>query len=901
MKNLKRVLSMALATVMLMGTMAVAGAVDFSDGEDITHVEAVNTMVALNIINGKDDGSFDPEATVTRAEMAKMITVALNGGVDPVLGTQTTPKFSDIGGHWAQKYIEYCANLGIINGRGDGTFEPNGTVTGTEAAKMILVAMGYNSTVFNFTGTDWATNVNVEANNATPNKLYAGIMGIDPSQGLSRDNAAQMIYNGVQDHMMTKSPEMTITNGEISWKYSKSGETILNTKYNAKVYTAVVLSNEYAGVAGTSKAGEFKVRAFLADDETIAPTTMTVKGTVDLDLLGKSVKVIIADTKTGGVYNTVYGDPMLADINNIYTVSSNKTQAKVNAFKEEVESEGITSTSIHAASGSGDSAVAATPVYLNYRASGTTFANLEAVKAATANGKVIEIIDNNGDGTVEYIMIKTPAIGQVTTYNEKGNGGAGYVTVAAKSAYPTGTTAISAEKFEKIIGVEDIAKDDFIAFFELNGTYFVEKLETVTDVVTKKVGNNEIVVAGDTYKNSELVSAYDADGSTDLKAATAVGDEVTLYLDPTGYVAYTSGAEVATSYAFLYAIENVGDITGARARAVFADGSKAVINVVSIKDGSTTYKTGATNASEKLTAYVGAGQTLDPASFDGQIFKYSESDGEYKLTVVTENKTLAGGTSDKITQGNANLVTGIKADSKTVFLVKDSAGNFVPYTGIANVPTMKKNVKAYIADDGETPKTAEFVVVTQGAPTTTKSIYVLGKQINVELNAKGDKIYTIPALVDGEYNEALELTNVTEGDALTVTRGLYSGDNVVLENGKLDKTLLNGATAANKYYADAAYLSVVKNGNVTGVVVGCEDSTATAEDTLTLTNDTKFVIIEGTTEDKVFEGSVDDLAYDKTATDRGDKTNNAKIIMVRANGKNTEDGFHQAGIIYIIR
>ena len=895
MKNLKRVLSLALTGVMLTGMMTIgASAVDFTDGEDIVHTEAVNTMAALNIINGKDDGSFDPKATVTRAEMAKMITVALNGGVDPVLGTQTTPKFSDIGGHWAQKYIEYCANLGIINGRGDGTFEPNGIVTGTEAAKMILVAMGYDSTIFKFTGADWATNVNVEANNATPNKLYAGILGIDPSADLSRDNAAQMIYNGVQDHMMTKSPAMTITNGEITWEYKKSAQTILNTKYNAKVYTAVVLSNEYAGVAGTSKTGEFKVRAFLADDEAITSTTMTVKGTVDLDLLGKSVKIIIADSKTGGVYNTVYGEPMLADINNIYTVSSNKKQTKAASFKEEVESEGVDSTTIHAGKD------AATPVYLNYVASATTFADLEDVKAATANGKIIEIIDNDGDGDVEYIMIKTPAIGQVTTYNANGNSGKGYITVAAKSAYPTGTTAISAEKFEKVIGVEDVAKDDFIAFIKLNGTYFVEKLETVTDVVTKKVGNNEIVVAGETYKNSELVSAYDADGSTDLKAATAVGEEVTLYLDPTGYVAYTSGAEVATSYAFLYAIENVGDITGARARAVFADGTKDVINVVSIKDGPTTYKVGATNASEKLTAYVGAGKTLDPATFDGQIFKYSESDGEYKLTVVTENKALAGGLADKITQGNANLVTGIKADSKTVFLIKDSAGNFVPYTGIANVPTMKKNVKAYIADDGETPKTAEFVVVTTGAPTATKSIYVLGKQINVELNGKGDKIYTIPALVEGEYNEALELTNVTEGDALTVTRGLYSGDDVVLENGKLDKTLLNGASGGNKFYADAAYLSVVKNGNVTGMVVGCEDA-STVEDTLTLTNDTKFIIVEGTTEDKVFEGSVDDLAYDKTATDRGNKTNNAKIIMVRADGKNTEDGFHQAGIIYIIR
>ncbi len=885
MKNLKRVLSMALASVMLVGTMVVgASAVDFTDGEEITHTEAVNTMVSLNIINGKDDGSFDPEGTVTRAEMAKMITVALNGGTAPVLGTKATPTYTDIKGHWAESFIEYCSNLKIINGRGNGIFDPEGKVTGTEAAKMVLVAMGYDSTVFNFTGADWAIAVNTEANNATPNKLYAGIEKIDPNAPLSRDAAAQMIYNGVQDHMMVKSPSMTITNGEITWEYKKDGATILSAKYNAHVYTAVVEANEYAGVVGSAKAGEFKIKAFLCDDETINQS-MTVKGTVDLDLLGKAVKIIIADTKTGGVYNTVYGDPMLADVNNIYTVNSDKTSAKAKTFQNDVESAGIKVASI-------DTDV---DVYLNYLST-AAIADVDALQAATANGKIIEVIDNNGDSEADYIMIKTPAIGQVTTYNEKGNSGKGYITVAAKSAYPAGTTAISAEKFENVIGVEDIAKDDFISFFELSDTYFVEKLETVDSVVSKKIGDNEIVVDGEHYKRSALTTNCDADGNTTLKAATNVGDEVTLYLDASGYVVYTSGAEVATSYAFLYAIENVGDITGARARAVFADGTEKVINIVSVKDGSNTYKVGAANAAEKLTAYIGKDQTLDPATFDGQIFKYSESDGDYKLTV------LAAGATDSLTdgniiQGNATLKSGVKADSKTIFLVKDNAGNYTPYTGIANVPTMKDTVDAFIAKD---TGVAEFVVVVEGAPTVNKSIYILDKQVTVALNAKGDKIYTVAALVDGEYNEALELSGLGEGDSLTVTRGLYAGDDVVLANGALDADLLDGTSAGDKYYADAANLTLVKNGNVTGMVVGTEDD-ASGEDTLTLTNDTKFIIVEGTTEDKIFEGSADDLAFDKTATDRGDKTNNAKIIMVRANSKDTEDGYGVAGTIYIIR
>ena len=105
MKNLKRIFSLALAGTMLAGMLTVgASAADFTDADSIKNSEAVDTMVALNIINGKDDGSFAPEATVTRA---KMITIMLNGGSEPALtASASNAKFTDIGGHWAQKYIE---------------------------------------------------------------------------------------------------------------------------------------------------------------------------------------------------------------------------------------------------------------------------------------------------------------------------------------------------------------------------------------------------------------------------------------------------------------------------------------------------------------------------------------------------------------------------------------------------------------------------------------------------------------------------------------------------------------------------------------------------------------------------------------------------------------------------
>ena len=90
MRNLKRALSLALAFVMVMSMMVVgAGAVsigDFSDADEIVNQEAVTVLATLNVITGKDDGTYDPTGTITRAEMATIICRVLNGGSDPVLG-----------------------------------------------------------------------------------------------------------------------------------------------------------------------------------------------------------------------------------------------------------------------------------------------------------------------------------------------------------------------------------------------------------------------------------------------------------------------------------------------------------------------------------------------------------------------------------------------------------------------------------------------------------------------------------------------------------------------------------------------------------------------------------------------------------------------------------------------
>ena len=184
MRNLKRALSLVMAMALIVGMMVVSASAastkDFTDKDEIQHTEAVNTMVALNVISGKEDGSyFDPEGTLTRAEMAKIVAYVMNGGVEPNIGTKLVPTYSDIDNHWAEAYIEYCTSMDIIAGDGAGKFNPNGTLTASQAAKMFLTAMGYNAEVFGLLGNDWETNTNRYANEAG---LYDELGGVAVSQ-----------------------------------------------------------------------------------------------------------------------------------------------------------------------------------------------------------------------------------------------------------------------------------------------------------------------------------------------------------------------------------------------------------------------------------------------------------------------------------------------------------------------------------------------------------------------------------------------------------------------------------------------------------------------------------------------------------------------------------------------
>ena len=95
------------------------------------HNKAISTMAKLGIVKGRRADSFDPDASITRAEFAA---ICARFNTKPV---ENSGSFSDISGHWAENEIERAAAFGWISGYPDGTFRPDARITRAEAMTMI--------------------------------------------------------------------------------------------------------------------------------------------------------------------------------------------------------------------------------------------------------------------------------------------------------------------------------------------------------------------------------------------------------------------------------------------------------------------------------------------------------------------------------------------------------------------------------------------------------------------------------------------------------------------------------------------------------------------------------------------------------------------------------------------
>ena len=140
MRNLKRALSLAMASVMLLGMMVVdTSAVGYDDVSSEQNQEAIEVLQAVGIMTGDENGNFNPNAYVTRNEMAVVMSNLMDYRVASFAGTAP---FDDVPS-WAEPYVAACYTNGIIAGMGDRYYGGNESVTTAQAALMLMKALGY--------------------------------------------------------------------------------------------------------------------------------------------------------------------------------------------------------------------------------------------------------------------------------------------------------------------------------------------------------------------------------------------------------------------------------------------------------------------------------------------------------------------------------------------------------------------------------------------------------------------------------------------------------------------------------------------------------------------------------------------------------------------------------------
>ena len=326
---MKKLLALVLALVMTL-SLAVSANAAFKDAEKVnaSYAKAVDVLSGMKVFQGYPDGSFQPEGSITRAEVAAIVYRLYTADVADKQASMyaTYNKFSDmVGASWAAGYISYCANAELVKGYPDGTFKPSGNVTGYEVLAMILRVVGYDKNN-EFSGADWALNV----------AEYAESLGIldnvdkstDLSAPASRELVAELLFQAIQVPTVTYTPAF----GYQADKVQKLEQVSIGYK-NFKLASD---DSEDAWGRPTTKwyKDSDKDLKFDSFEDTYAEVTATPKATFNVETsqcdiceaLGVKKTTTVVDTYTNGKLDT-------KDV----TYTATATKAMVGAQGEQIE------------------------------------------------------------------------------------------------------------------------------------------------------------------------------------------------------------------------------------------------------------------------------------------------------------------------------------------------------------------------------------------------------------------------------------------------------------------------------------------------------------------------------------------------------------------------------------
>ena len=850
---MKKLLALVLALVMSMSLVTISNAA-FKDADKIDYNEAVDVMNAVGVFIGDEKGNFNAKENLTREQAAKIIAYLELGSkaADALVGGAT---FTDVAStRWSAGFVGYCAQAGVVNGVGNGNFDPAGQLTALQFGKMLLVELGYDAKAAGMVGTDWAINTS---------KLLAttGLMkGIDGSvnQVLTREKAAQMCLNALKTPTVeyaTKGSNITVNGAEINFGAS-TPTYVRNTVAKDQTISQEQLTNS---TDYTVELGEklYKKLVLKSTEDAFGRPTHT--WTFENKKVGEYIEDADLTYTTSVKLGTIYSDLGLSE----------KIAAKDVVFYRNGNTEANSGT---AGKSSTD----------KINLTEATIAKNNGYKIGD-NGVLVQVWYNNDKGTAIVTLIDT-YVAKVNSVTKATSSADRFITLDEKTA-PTG-------KMNHKFTTEDFAAKDIVAYtaamndegkYEIQTVKLLEK--SASGLLTEWNGTsrdadkgkseNNFTVGGTTYKYSAHDYVVDEDGSASEVWNFSVNkSDLDVYLDDYGYALYISGVEASKDYAVVIGQGNTNqygsNLFGATL--LLPDGTKKEVKA-ELAD-----KTDASGFMSTSGLFAGANLVNDG---QGYLVTYTVEDDVYTLELAgivwtdsngdgvmdasptdsytatgdcintyASTYTPAGGTAKAkatFTNGKSEFVLtedGSSAKtktfyttSKTVFFVATDGSNGKlncnVYTGYANAPSIHSDGITYIAYslNGEYGAQLDYVYIYAAKMAGVSGVDTyLVKEKNADIITNSDgSYYVLPAVVDGEVTTVKVKASVF--DSKTGTTNASAGAVYAIDN-----VIKNAKTGIITSFDKVSYNDSFKKDDgvvaANGIVIGVDKKSATTIDAL---------------------------------------------------------------------
>lgn len=748
MKTCRKALGLVLVFAMVLSVFNVSAGADFTDQSEVTNEEAAAVLTELGVIEGYDDGSFQPDTVLTREQAAAIIARMLLGDNAEQLSAGSAP-FTDVDANrWSAGYIAYCVSEGIIDGYGNGTFGPEDELTCYQFAKMLLCALGYDSESEGFTGTSWAINTTTYAVNAG---IFEDVS--DYSGSADRDTAALMALNTLKaDVVYYPSGNIQIDSGDTSIIISGSSATRVENgsssdgnieldgdmQFAERYFTDLELITDADGEYGRPATYTWELDGDIiysgTDSDSLLDTydSYVTKGTI-YSLIGSSVysDITNSDEDDGQLHVYVDGKPYGVDSSGTYTVDTSDVVDPTQVIK-----------------------------FIQRSSSG--YAYNAAGDYLTGYGVQTEVYLTD-EGDVYLIFINTYLGIAAEDYDED----SGSIDVDFFYNYtvdePVSGTEVTLE--DEDFDIDGYIEGDYILLtFDDGEVASAEPASVVSGEVTGYTEGSSVVVGGTRYYYArnidEVVTVSGRELGEFETGGFDINSDITLILDNYGYVLGTTDVSSSSNYLYLLEAARSGNLSssGYVGAVFFSDGTYDEIDL-----------RGSTYNEYNSEVEVSYDDETDNDVYDhAGWYSYTvNSSGRYTLTKA-EDSVGRSGTNFRIVSGSVRyLYNGSSAasyftgTSSTTFIVYYSDGDYDVYTGYNDVPDIidESNgitVSAVRNDNGYSIAVIIFVdensaSVSGGGGTSSDSVFVYYDYCGVNVDSEDNTYYSYYyAFLNGE-------------------------------------------------------------------------------------------------------------------------------------------------------